>query len=564
MVKVKPNITKTIVSLLIIFSIGSSFLFAALDLTEREKVYIESRAPIIAASIDGGAPLHFKNSKGEIVGIAIRILESITSLSGLKFEYKLYDTIDEAYNSNADILFGLAPAYTREHIIVSNPYMKTKTILFMNSEVSADDLSTKIFAIIKGAEIPDDISKENILYCNTREEALNAVEKGKADYGYANEYSIAYYRIRNDYENIITIPKAIEEREYYIGLVNEDEILLSILNKSIDAIDDSKMSEIILNVSADIEKVITLPMVFKKYGLYIFLAIFIVLFVLLYIINLNIKARRNLSFQNSKYQLLANISNECFFEYDVKLEKMNLFDKCEAVFESKENLADFKENLTKTILTERSNDNMELMKIYLANDKLKTISIVKSEIYDAKGEKQYIIGKMIDISDEVAEKQKLIIKSEMDGLTKVYNNVTTRKLVNERIKNSVTTDALLIIDCDKFKSINDTYGHLEGDKALHKISSLLLKNFKKNDIIGRIGGDEFCVYAQDIESIELLIAKGEDLISQIKLNSKEYDLTFSIGIKVVKDEQNYDQLLANADKFLYRAKKMGGSKVVGN
>jgi diguanylate cyclase (GGDEF)-like protein len=562
--KFKQNIIAKFLFLIIIFCIGSSSFAATIDLTENEKDYINSRSTIIAASIDGGAPLHFKNSKGDAVGIAISTLKTISSLSGLKFEYKLYDTIDEAYNSDADILFGLAPSYTRENIIVSNPYMKTKTILFMNSKVSPDDFFTKVFSTIEGGKVPDYIAKDKILYCNTREETLNVVEKGKADYGYANEYSIAYYRIKNGYENIITIPKAIEEREYSIGLVNEDKILLSIINKSIDAIDDSEMSEIILDVSANIEKSITLPMVFKMYGIYIFIVISIVLLILLLIVKSNIKARRNLSFQNSKYQLLAKISNECVFEYDVKLSRINLFHKCEELFDSKDKLEDFKENLKKKISADELKDGNELMKVNLTAGKMRTISIVKSEIYDNNGKKQYIVGKMIDVSDEIAEKQKLINKSEKDGLTKLYNSITTQKLINYHIKNSTTNDALLIIDCDKFKSINDTYGHLEGDKALRTISNLLIENFRKTDIVGRIGGDEFCVFAHDIKSLELLISKCEDLISQIKLKSKEYNLTFSIGIKVLEDEKNYDQLLANADKSLYIAKEKGGAKVVGN
>jgi diguanylate cyclase (GGDEF)-like protein len=562
MLKEKPHIITQVIFFVIIFFIGSSSLAASNNLTENEKNYIKNRAPIIAASITGGAPMHFKNSKGEISGIAIKLLDKISSISGLKFEYKLYDTIDEAYSSDADILFGLDPAYTRDNIILSIPYMKTNTILFMNPKVSSEDLSTKTFALIKGGKIPDDIQKENVLYFDTRKETLDAVNKGEADYGYGNEYSIAYYRIKYGYENIITVPKAIEEREYSLGLFNEDKMLLSILNKSIASIDDDTMNEIILNVSSNIKREITLPMVFKTYGLYIFIVVFIFILILLNIIKSNIKARRNLSFQNRKYQLLTEISNECVFEYDFKLKEIYLFDKCEKLFESKENLEDFKKNLSKKILADKSENNNLLMTVCLSKENCKTISIVTSKICYDKGRKQYIIGKMTDISHEVAEKQQLINESKIDGLTKIYNHITTKQLINERIKNTNTIDALLILDCDKFKSINDTYGHLEGDNALQNISSLLVKNFSKNDIIGRIGGDEFCVYAHDIKSLELLKTKCEDLIEQTKLNSKQYHLTFSIGIKVLQEEENYEELLANADKSLYIAKKMGGAKAV--
>lgn len=69
---VKANIVTRIIFFIIITFVGSSSLNASISLTENEKAYIESREPIIAASIDGGAPLHFKNSKGEITGIAVK------------------------------------------------------------------------------------------------------------------------------------------------------------------------------------------------------------------------------------------------------------------------------------------------------------------------------------------------------------------------------------------------------------------------------------------------------------------------------------------------------------
>lgn len=86
-------------------------------------------------------------------------------------------------------------------------------------------------------------------------------------------------------------------------------------------------------------------------------------------------------------------------------------------------------------------------------------------------------------------------------------------------------------------------------------------NFKKTDIIGRVGGDEFCVYMKDVPSLDLVVSKSENLIGQIRSMSDDYDFTFSIGIKMRKEEKTYEQLLKNADKALYQAKNMGGATV---
>jgi diguanylate cyclase (GGDEF)-like protein len=89
----------------------------------------------------------------------------------------------------------------------------------------------------------------------------------------------------------------------------------------------------------------------------------------------------------------------------------------------------------------------------------------------------------------------------------------------------------------------------------------LRNNFKKTDIIGRVGGDEFCVYMKDVPSLDLVVSKSENLIGQIRSMSDDYDFTFSIGIKMRKEEKTYEQLLKNADKALYQAKNMGGATV---
>lgn len=553
----------TIIFFIILLVGEFQILATSIDLTEAEKAYVNSRGVIVAASLDGGAPLHFKTSKGEITGVAVKVLETISTMTGLEFEYHLYDTIDEAYDSNPDIIFGVSPSYARDSITLSSPYMKTKTILFMNKKLAVDELENELFATIEGGAILDNIPADKVLYCNTREDALNAVEKGDAGYGYANEYSVAYYRIKNGYDNIITIPKVIETREYSIGLTYEDGILLSIINKAISQIDDAKMSEIIFDVSSNVESKVTLSMIFRAYGPIIFAIIFLVLLILISIARANIKAKKEFRLQNKRYKLLASISNECLFEYNVQSKKITLSEKCEAVFGSAENIRYFKQILNQMVLSTSKNDNVEIMPIQLQEGKLSTFKVVKSEVFDNKGKKQYIIGKIIDISEEVEEKNKLIVKSEIDGLTNIYNSSTTKKLINERLKKTRSLDAFLLIDCDKFKLINDNFGHLEGDKALKNVSYVLKNNFKKDDIIGRIGGDEFCVYMKDVTSLESVIKKAEKLIPQIKSMSNVYNFTFSIGIKLLKDEKTYEQLLNNADKALYEVKKLGGAKVRG-
>lgn len=188
---------------------------------------------------------------------------------------------------------------------------------------------------------------------------------------------------------------------------------------------------------------------------------------------------------------------------------------------------------------------------------------VCSAIYDDKGKVYSIIGKLIDVSEEEAEKQELIKKSETDGLTGLYNAATTNRLITERIQcvDLNKTSAFIIIDCDKFKSINDNYGHLQGDKALVSISEGLTETFRETDIIGRIGGDEFCVFMENIPSKDLVLRKCQRLMKHINELNQGFQVKISIGIALLAEEKSYEELLEVADRALYEAKANGGANI---
>lgn len=146
-----------------------------------------------------------------------------------------------------------------------------------------------------------------------------------------------------------------------------------------------------------------------------------------------------------------------------------------------------------------------------------TFKAVNSNICDRRGRPGFVIGKLIDVSEEVAEKKELLMRSQKDGMTDLYNAVTTKDLITEHVENKKGNrmDALILIDCDKFKRVNDTYGHLTGNQVLEHIASSLKRVFRNSDIIGRIGGDEFCVFLKNVPSTDLVLKKCHLLINQI-------------------------------------------------
>lgn len=164
-------------------------------------------------------------------------------------------------------------------------------------------------------------------------------------------------------------------------------------------------------------------------------------------------------------------------------------------------------------------------------------------------------------------------QSTQDSLTGVYNRRFFEEYLQKEIlktKNNPFTFALLLIDIDYFKKINDTYGHLVGDQVLFEFATKLRKICRQDDIVSRWGGEEFMIYLRTI-SLEAVKSKAEALRESIEKFAIEINqegtvsVTISIGIAFYPyDGKQVDDLISKADEALYQAKKMGRNKVVAS
>jgi diguanylate cyclase (GGDEF)-like protein len=562
-----------------------------LFLTEEERDYIAKSPVLKGVTIEGVAPLHYTDSKDETKGITIRVFETISEMTGLKFEYGLYDSVEEALQSDYDLYLSAVEGYAPDYMVFSRPYLKSETILFMNSSVDVNELDGKVYAGVEGGSLPEGVRAENAIYFGTREEALDAVEGGKADYSYGNAYSVAYYTLLNGYKNIITVPKGKESREYCVGLPGENEILLSIINNSIDAIDDGQMQTLILDVTSHIERKLSFSTIMDSFGSEIFGGAFVIITLLTYSFIYSVNTNKKLRMQNKRYETLAHISNEYIYDFDTETDRLELSEGSIQLFGTEEKLekaisvlknAIFKNgfiNMEHSIISDEvneiknkydngehdSNGHVSIIELPLAGGETGVFKAVNTIVKDDKGKIYSVIGKLADISEEIKEKEILITKSRTDGLTGLHNAATSKELISKSIKNKSgnKTDALLLIDCDRFKEINDTLGHLKGDEVLINISKAMKLTFRQTtDILGRVGGDEFCVYMKDIPSNNFVKGKCRQLSGVIQKLSTEHYVTVSIGIVFLKKENSYEELFEKADSALYRAKDEGGARCI--
>lgn len=156
-------------------------------------------------------------------------------------------------------------------------------------------------------------------------------------------------------------------------------------------------------------------------------------------------------------------------------------------------------------------------------------------------------------------------KAERDALTGLYNKEITGKLVDEHLMsdNNHCDSVLFMIDADDFKAINDNFSHVYGDAVLCELADKLRKIFSADDIIGRIGGDEYIAYMKNCISPQKAKEKAEEILKEFYityngLNDEGHTISGSIGIsRFPKDGGNFAELYKSADTALYRAKAKG-------
>ncbi len=183
---------------------------------------------------------------------------------------------------------------------------------------------------------------------------------------------------------------------------------------------------------------------------------------------------------------------------------------------------------------------------------------------DETAQTNRIVGIIYDIDEFKQTTLALKARAERDSLTKLLNKDSTQQLVTEHLnaQDDQSLSALLILDLDNFKAVNDNYGHLYGDAVLSQIGSSLRSLFRSQDIIGRIGGDEFLVFLKDIPNVELVHDRCRLLLSTFReLFSRlmpDLPVSCSVGAALAPTHApDYSNLFQHADEALYLAKRKG-------
>lgn len=187
------------------------------------------------------------------------------------------------------------------------------------------------------------------------------------------------------------------------------------------------------------------------------------------------------------------------------------------------------------------------------------LSVQMVQYPDSDEIKAYIISRNINEEKEMA--LELIARSEQDALTSALNRDVFENRVNKLISESEagSCHALLMMDIDGFKAVNDTFGHDIGDRMLEELIRCIRSVLRYDDIVGRMGGDEFVVCMKDVSYDAVIEKKAQQMCEMLRRKlSDEVMVSLSLGISVFpRDGLTFEQLYKAADTALYYTKENG-------
>ncbi|NLO08831.1 MAG: diguanylate cyclase [Clostridiales bacterium] len=292
-------------------------------------------------------------------------------------------------------------------------------------------------------------------------------------------------------------------------------------------------------------------------------------------ISEHMTAFRKMEQELDYHRTILELSKELFFEYDIAADTLNFKELFREVFGKESEIENFSKRLEKTKLI-YPDDLPSVLKIYKsmmggkkqARIELRMITkdgdiawyvCYASIIFDDNKNPFKVVGKMslINTKQEAKKAPKILL----DSLTNVYTKDCAENLILDIIQNQDQEDISAIFLCEvrNYKALNEVVRIVDGENVLTSIAGILKKQFRRTDIIGRMGLGDFLVYMKSIRSERNAYEKAENICKEVnKLYSFDYSkngVILSIGVSLFKGQADFQAEMANAKAALVMAKK---------
>lgn len=218
--------------------------------------------------------------------------------------------------------------------------------------------------------------------------------------------------------------------------------------------------------------------------------------------------------------------------------------------------------------------------IVLAKEPTRILSIPYDTVWSLINNSHVVAGNLLSILasrlrndntviiDYQAQKKLLEYQASVDVLTGIHNRYWMSKAFPRALRRCARDKqpfALMLVDVDHFKKVNDSYGHLIGDVALKSVAKCVADNLRPQDLFSRYGGEEFAVLLTDADlDVARVVAerlRSKTSETEISAGDVSFRVTLSIGITMTQDDGTLEKLIGEADQMLYRAKSQGRNRV---
>lgn len=542
-----------------------------LTLSDDELAYISGLGPLKAGFVQDRPPFQYRNEAGEPVGISKEVLDYIAGETGLEFEWvfaeselKLKEMLQK---DEVDLAAGITFDYelAKEYdVSLTRPYTSAQYIILLGQGVNVDSLAGKRLAMAATTTYQGDYRGDVVWYEGV-DACINAVNSGQADYTYVDGYVAQYYINLPQYRNIRLTPLTYSPRETCVGVVRPADVrLLSILNKSIISIPEETMQAIVYRNTVYRSSFSPLAVIqaYPTESVTVILCLAVLIIAVL-IGNVHVRGKRSkrTAMELKKHYQLYELSSERFFEYDFQTKELVMAETggVKVYGPAKAGLVGPRAGDWKrfTEFIRGREDGVVDMTWPQEDGSERWFRLTTRRICDKDGAPVYLVGKIADIDEEKRERGELMDQAQKDGLTQLYNPAKCRELIQERLARG-GPGAMLVIDVDRFKQINDGLGHYTGDQVLQQVAELLRATCRREDIVGRLGGDEFVVYMDRVPDRRTVERRCADLVERVREGTAQGTrVSVSVGAAMTEAGQSYETLYQRADEALYAAKEAG-------
>lgn len=555
----------------------------SLRLGGEERTYIRGVDTLRVAVVEGKAPIQdIDPDTGEFVGVAREVFDYIAQQTGLQFQYVTAHSSEELVRFMEEGTVDMAACVPYDYesaeyygVALGRPYLEAQIVMVLGGSIDASSLAGKRLALAKGLIYRGEYMGDVIWYDTVRE-CIEAVDSGRADYSYGNGYTVQYYANRDKYRNVSLVPQSGTTQELCIGVSKPvDMTLLTILNKAVLSIPNDELQAMVYR-NAVPEESITLGAFVKANPWVVMMAAAVLALViagaLLLYYHSRMRLMRQAELENRRYAQLCELSNEHLFEYDYRKDRLTLAARSARMLgvpvvqehfgfrigqEDSEKGAAGRELFR---MLQSGGEQGRDMQLSLSDGSRCWFRVTAKQLKDEGGKPLVTIGKLTNIQREKEERALLVEQAQRDSLTGLYNSATIRSMAAEAMDGGERRGALLIIDIDHFKSVNDQYGHFTGDRVLSGLSGVLGRVFRQEDLLGRLGGDEFAIFMTSVKERTVVEDKCRLILKQAQaLETGEAGLrvSVSIGAALAGGGEPFGQLYQRADRALYEAKKQG-------